>query len=276
MARPFIEFVHEQVLPWKEGVSGRPGVYSRVLSEDDDLGGSSQLLRYPPGWTVTEPSVTDADEELFVLVGSLTIGSVSYKPFTYAFLPAGFPRLSMSARAGATVLTFFSRETRDICNPSSTETAFDESRLVERVDALEGSWGSGFHPLFPPGAGRKYLREDPLTHDQTWILATMALRWGRRAEAHPVVEEMFLLSGELVGPLGKMYPGSYFWRPPEKWHGPFGSLTGNLMLFRTIGGPLSTVYAEQEVDFCWNPAHKPILPPELEAYSEPVELRPGW
>jgi len=51
------------------------------------------------------------------------------------------------------------------------------------------------------------------------------------------------------------------------WHGPFGSLTGNLMLFRTEGGPLSTVCADDEVEFTWSPAHRPILPEQRRAHA---------
>ena len=146
---------------------------------------------------------------------------------------------------------------------------------MRRVDALAGEWGGNFHPQFPPGAGRKFLRQDPHDGEQTWILGTMPLRFGRRPEKHPVVEEMFLLSGELVGPLGVMHAGCYFWRPPEEWHGPFGSKTGNVMLFRTKGGPLSTVYTEDEVEFCWHPEHKPILPEGIsEEARQPYDGRP--
>jgi hypothetical protein len=78
---------------------------------------------------------------------------------------------------------------------------------------------------------------------------------------------MYLLAGSLVGPLGVMHAGAYFWRPEEEWHGPFGSLTGNLMLFRTKGGPLSTTYTDDEVDFSWNPKIAPILPPDMARYA---------
>ena len=47
------------------------------------------------------------------------------------------------------------------------------------------------------------------------------------------------------------------------------------MLFRTVGGPLSTVYTEEEQDFDWDPAgYNPILPPELyEIVRKPAALR---
>lgn len=262
MARPFIEFIQAQVLPWTSGadvLEHRPGVGVRSLSADAGTGACSLLVRYPPGWVLDGGHTISRDEELFVLDGALTVGAVTHRRYGYAHLPAGYVREGMCAPDGAVVLTFLGPESDAECDPA---------RLVERVDAFEGEWGGNFHPRFPPGAGRKWLRQDPVTGDQTWILGTMPLRSGRRPEKHPVVEEMYLLSGELVGQVGVMRAGAYFWRPPEEWHGPFGSPTGNLMLFRTVGGPLSTVYTEHEVDFTWTPEHRPILPDSLRALGE--------
>ena len=269
MSRPFIEFVQAQALPWRDGIPGgaRPGVSSRLLSIDEQSGASSLLVRYPPGWSDAEPQILDCDEELFVLDGDLRVGAVEHRPRTYAHLPSGYVRDGMRSAAGAVVLSFFSGEPAP--RSASDGVGCDETRLVQYVDAVAGDWGAGFHPQFPPGAGRKFLRRDPHDGEETWVLGTMPLRNGRRPEKHPVVEEMFLLSGELVGHVGVMQAGAYFWRPPEEWHGPFGSLTGNLMLFRTKGGPLSTVYTEHEVDFSWAPEHRPILPPDLQQYSQP-------
>lgn len=274
MGRPFIEFIQAQALPWQDGLYGRPGsgVRSRMLSLDPDTGASSMLIEYPSGWAragEAGPHHLDVDEELFVLSGELVIDDVHFGVKSYAHLPAGFTRTRAASPSGAVVLTFFSGE------PSTVDGAgeCDERRLVRYIDGFAGEWGGNFHPQFPPGAGRKFLRRDPIDGEETWLLGTMPLRSGRRPEKHPVVEEMYLLSGELVGPLGSMQAGCYFWRPPEEWHGPFGSPTGNLMLFRTKGGPLSTVYTEHEVDFSWTPEHRPILPPELEPYGG--EPHPG-
>jgi uncharacterized protein DUF4437 len=269
MSRPFIEFVQAQALPWREGVPGgvRSGVTSKVLSGDSETGATSMLVRYPPGWIDSEPHWLDRDEEFFVIAGDLRIGQIRHRAKTYAHLPAGYQRGGTGSVAGAVALTFFSGEPARYADSASPDC--DESRLVEFVDALAGEWGANFHPLFPPGAGRKFLRRDPHDGEETWVLGTMPLRNGRRPEKHPVVEEMFLLSGELFGHVGVMQAGAYFWRPPEEWHGPFGSQTGNLMLFRTKGGPLSTVYTEEETEFSWTPEHRPILPPELQAFARP-------
>lgn len=269
--RPFIEFLQSQALPWSDGLygGGRGTVKSKILSIDEASGASSVLIEYPAGWKVDEPHHLDVDEELFVLGGDLTIGATTYTEKCYAHLPAHHARTSASSKHGAVVMTFFSGEP-GVRSGTPASDACDTTRLVEFVDGFADEWGANFHPKFPPGAGRKFLRRDPHDGEETWLLGTMPLRSGRRPERHPVVEEMYLLSGELVSPLGTMQPGAYFWRPPEEWHGPFGSKTGNLFLFRTKGGPLSTEYTEHEVDFTWSPEHKPILPPELQPYGQPA------
>jgi hypothetical protein len=247
--------------------SVRNGVSSKVLSTDDDTGATTLLVRYPPGWRDPLPHRIDCDEELFVLEGDLRLGAVQHRAKTYAHLPAGYARGEAASTSGAVALTFLSGEPSR--SDGEASGGHDDERLVEYVDSLAGVWGAGFHPLFPPGAGRKFLRRDPHDGEETWVLGTMPLRHGRRPEKHPVVEEMFLLTGELVGHVGVMQAGAYFWRPPEEWHGPFGSQTGNLMLFRTKGGPLSTVYSDDELEFSWTPEHRPILPSELRPFSEP-------
>lgn len=277
MTRPWIEFIHEQVLPWENGLYGgaRPDVEVRTLSRDEETGGSSLVLRYPAGWHRDEPEHRLADEEFFVLSGSLEINGNRYHDLCYGFLPAGYVRRSASSANGAVVLTFFENEPRMVAG--EPPALVDGDRLVERLDIFDGDWGAGFHPLFPAGAGRKYLRKDPHDDEQSWILGTMPLRFGRRREKHPVVEEMFLLAGELHGPYGVMRAGAYFWRPPEIWHGPFGTKTGYMALFRTKGGPLSTEFDEDLRDLEWNRQYEPELPEGLARHAKiPYPALPTW
>ena len=262
MARPWIEFVQSQRLPWTAhdlwGV--RPGIEAKILSRDPDDGAASLLVRYPVGWNEPVPPVLAVDEEVLVLDGALTVGDRSHGTMGYAHLPGGCVRGPMAAPAGAVALVFFSGTPRP--GPAG---GYDPARLLPGVDALAIPYTGNFHPQFPPGAGRKMLFQDPATGDQTWILGTLPLRWAERSEVHPVVEEMYLLSGEVHGNRGVMRPGAYFWRPPLVAHGPYGSLTGNLYFFRTKGGPLSTDYVDPERPFRWWPGDDPVLPPEMAA-----------
>ena len=264
MGRPFIEFIQSQQLPWVEKsyvTSIRPGVLVRELSLDTESGGCSLLLKYPEGYNYSDNHVLNADEEFFVIDGEITIDGQKYGRYNYGHFPNGYHTKDISSNC-AIVLTFFNVApvaTAAKANSPELET----ERVIKHIDSLAGEWGGNFNPDFPPGAGRKWMRRDPVTQDETWVLGTMPLRYGMRSEKHPVVEEAYLLSGELIGHLGVMTPVAYFWRPPEEPHGPFGSMTGNLYLFRTVGGPLSTIYEPDSREFNWKPKHDPILPKEL-------------
>jgi len=267
MPRPHIEFIQQQDLPFERVDLGADRGESRrkQLSTDADTGASSSLIAFSAGWRRRASSHVLADEELYVLSGDLTLSDVTYTEQCYCFLPSGYTHSDSYSERGALVLAFSSAERERIAG-EAPRGSVDESRLVKCLNMFAVPWTGNFHPQFPVGAGRKWLRRDPLIGDDTWILGTLPLRNGRRPEKHPVVEEMYLISGELIGPQGVMRPGAYFWRPPEVWHGPYGSKTGCLMLFRTVGGPLSTVYTDEEQDFDWNPeGYRPILPPDLAA-----------
>jgi hypothetical protein len=267
MPRPHIEFIQQQDLPFERVDLGADRGESRIkrLSTDAETGASSSLIAFSAGWRRRASSHVLVDEELYVLSGDLTLSNVTYSEHCYGFLPGGYTRSDSYSERGALALVFTSAEPERIAGDAPPGSV-DESRLVKCLNMFSEPWTGNFHPQFPVGAGRKWLRRDPVTGDDTWILGTLPLRNGRKPEKHPVVEEMYLISGELIGPQGLMRPGAYFWRPPEAWHGPYGSKTGCLMLFRTVGGPLSTVYTDKEQDFDWNPeGYRPILPPELAA-----------
>lgn len=267
MARPHIEFIQSQWLSWQRGLYGecRPGVDTKILSQDGETGAASLLQRYPRGWSQGKKLSLSADEELFVIDGELQINDVTYGPNTYAYLPAGYAREAAASAGGAVVLTMFEAEPKV---QDAASGKFDDKLLVEFIDGMDGPWGGVTNPKFPPGGGRKMLRVDPYTQDESWILGTMPLRNGLEQEIHPTIEETYLLAGDVAGNLGTMRPGAYFWRPKGVPHGPYGTRTGNLYFFRTKGGGLSTKYTEaQEAPFDWDPDYAPALPPEFLQYA---------
>ena len=68
----------------------------------------------------------------------------------------------------------------------------------------------------------RVLRDDPTTGENSYITATIPFRHGVRAERHPVVQEFFVLAGELNGNTGTMQAGAYCFRPEMVAHGPYG------------------------------------------------------
>jgi len=272
MARPHLEFIHAQLIPWQTGLygGGRPGVEQRTLSRDEESGAASLIIRVPPGWQRPEPEYLEVDEEFLVLDGSIEISGQVYGKQDYAHLPAGFARTGSQSTNGAVSLTFFSGEPHERAG-SPPAGLFVPSRLVRHIDTrnMEGVLGPRkemFPGLKAGGSVHKRLKTDPVTGELTWLVA---LRGGwimSQMETHPVVEEEYALAGDQVGPRGTMRAGAYFWRPPGIQHGPFATATGVLHLVRSVGGPLTTELEEVSGPFHWDQPYDPILPPPYDSY----------
>jgi hypothetical protein len=273
MARPHIEFIQSQVLPWDDGVygGGWPGVETRILSKDGADGDASLLVRYPAGWSRPGTEHLLADEELFVLDGAIEISGTVYGRHCYAHLPAGYLRTDAKTEGGAVVLTFYSTNP-EVRTGIPQPGLYDKALLVHRLSTLEMPWDDRpfDRPLDPNIGSRpsnKTLWHDPRTGEWTFLVAAMAQSfpdgYAGMVETHPVVEEMYLLSGELIGNTGIMQPGAYFWRPPYIEHGPYGTLTGWMGFFRGKGGEMENIWTDHKVPFTFTPAYNPALPPEL-------------
>lgn len=265
MARPQIEFFQAQASPWR--VLGadrvRPNVEVKRLSYDTESQAASVILRYPADWAMDQEHHLDSDEELFVLAGELVINGISYGEGDYAFLPAGYPRDGMSSANGADALTFF--DGAHINVPGTAPNGlYDASKLVKRIPTRTVEWGGATDPkVASAGVKRLGLRQDSQTGDTTWLLdidETGMTGEVNRLETHPVVEEVFLLSGEFHMPMGVLQKGAYFWRPPGIAHGPVGTRLGALGFFRCKGGPLTTDWSEESYPVPWDSPYEPILP----------------
>ena len=286
MARPHIEFIQSQVIPFKEGLYGgaRPDIETRILSLDDEDGSSSTILRYPAGWARTNPHTLDVDEELFVLEGSMEINGQTYGKHAYAHLPKGYLRESHGSLSGAVVLTFFSGEPH--ATDGSTATSdFDARRLVEFIDTrtMPAQKGERKHmnsgDWDPSGTSHKKLYQDPVCGELTWLVGLEPGWWFNKAEVHPVAEEEFAVLGDICFPMGVMRDGGYFWRPPGIEHGPFATWGGTLHLCRCKGGAFATELRETDGPN-WSPEYRPILPPEYQAYLDAAgdvhDREPGY
>lgn len=261
MARPHVEFIQGQIIPFAKGLSGgaRPELMCRTLSRDDDDGASSTILKYPPGWRLRGPQALAADEELFVLEGALEINGKTYGKHFYGHLPRDYLRQSMSSETGAVVLTFFSAEAKP-----SAGGVHDPRRLVEHLDTRRMAGLTGKRPHMnsgdwdPSGTVHKSLYVDPDSGERTWLIGMMPYWWTDKAEIHPVVEEEFAIMGDICFPLGVMRPGGYFWRPPGIKHGPFATWGGALHLCRCKGGPFATTWVATDGPD-WDPPYTPIV-----------------
>ena len=273
MARPHIEFIQAQRLPWLDNDlgTGRAGVRAKVLSRDSDSGEVSAIMQVPPRWD-HGPEILAVDEEFFVLDGQIehikkdgTV--VIYSADTYGFWPKGFPRGRLSSSEGGTVLTFLAGPVT-----RQAKVGFDQPRLVEKVDLRVGDWKADLNAMgltvMAAAAKIRRLRSDPQTGEITYVTATMPFWSETQPERHPVTQEIFVLAGEISGNTGVMCPGAYTWRPPYVTHGPYGSRTGAVFFFRSRGGTLTTVH-DDAVPFSYEVPHQPVLPPELKPLGAP-------
>ena len=265
--RDHVEFVQSQLLPWQRIGSGlaRPDAEYKMLSRDADTGACSALMRYPPGWSRKGPEHIRADEEFFVLDGSLEMDGEIYEADSYAFLPAGWTRRSMSSRTGCVLLAFYSHEPELVGEAGEC----DLQRAIGHLRTREMIWDMTLNDpnLRHLGISRKGLRADPDTGERTFLSLILpqsepASGKGPR-ESHPVVEECFMIAGSLAGPPGTMHPGAYFWRPPAIPHGPYGSRWGAVSLIRIVGGKHENIWSKDEVGFSFDQAYDPILPDRL-------------
>lgn len=274
MARPHIEFIQSQVLPFRRGLYGgaRPEVEVRTLSIDDEGGDSSTQIKWPAGFSRSTPEYLDADEEFLVLEGALEINGRHYRKHDYAHLPRGYLRRTQSSTAGAVTLTFFSGEPHAVMSDRAGNN-FDPKRLVEHIDTRAHPRMTNVAESFntpgwdPTGSFHKDLFTDPYTGERTWLIG-MAPHWSTSlAEIHPVVEEEYSILGDLCFPMGNFRDGAYFWRPPGIRHGPFATWGGTLHLVRCKGGPFATQWVDTG-GVEWFPEYKPILPPEYQAHVD--------
>ena len=280
MARPHIEFVQAQALGWKTGVL--PGIAGeldcKTLSMDSETGACSVLFRYPAGWRREGLGHLSAAYEFLVLDGEFEINSQLYSLDCYAYLPAGFSYRSTSSRNGAVVLAFF--DALPVMTKGEGEMADDlNAPAIPYLNLHEIPWST--EGIDPDVARDRYmahkrLRYNPVTGDTTFVLEggahSHAEGWQEKELRHPCVEEMYLLSGDIIGPQGIIHGGGYFWRPADIWHGPFVSRMGYLGVFRFLGGHHVNIWSDEKRTSILNPEYNPILPDELKAVAaKPVD-----
>lgn len=276
--RDWIEFIHAPDMPWDEAPlgPGRADVAHKLLSRDETSGGTSSVVRYPAGWRREGRESLSVEEEIYVLEGALDIGGETFGPGDYTCLPKNYPRENAQSEHGAVVLTFFAGvpETTD-------ETDFDARAHVPRQSLYDDGWDVDYAGVNSPeiagsGSRKKLLRTDPVTGDQTWLMGVIPSYREKLVESHPVVQECYIIWGEMSGNTGLLVEGSYFWRPEEILHGPYGTKTGAVILSRTEGGSLTVDYYDLDEPFRHDPPHRVAVPEELVVYAQPKGPTPRY
>jgi hypothetical protein len=272
MARSHVEFLQSQQLPWQPCPWAWPGAGSEVklLSMDVDSGACSYLARLPAGWHHPAGAL-EAGEELYVLEGSLQFGARTLGADTYARIPAFAAREAARSDHGAVLLGFLD------ALPKAAEPRSGPAAQI--MDTFMMPWShDGMDPAYGElGMRWKLLHHDEATQDTSMLVLTPAQLAppGMRGpqERHDCVEEMFLISGDFLSPLGAMHTGAYFWRPPQILHGPFASRHGNVSFIRTLGDVLENNWSEHELTLDRDAVPAPVI--SAAAYPELRVWDPG-
>ena len=229
--RPHVEIVDERDLIWHvaEFQHAVGTAEQRNLSYDEEDGSASLKVRFTSDWT-RPAGVHRADTEWFVLSGRVTIGGTVLGPEGYWTAPAGVLTPEIEVAEGTEILLF--REYGDWSfDPAESDlpTVRPDQRLVVLhtsempwVDVEDGSpmrFDLGGTPV--PGLYIKLLHRDEKTGFYTRIIRAKP-GWREVPLAHhPCSEEAYCLDGAFDYNFGKMWPGTYFWRPALIRHGDF-------------------------------------------------------
>jgi hypothetical protein len=282
MSRPHTCFVQAQMLPWRAGPrgTGRRDVECKLLSLDETDGSCTSIIRYPPNWQRTGAEHCACHEEFLVLEGWIEINGRRYDRQCYGFLPANYLRNSAYTSDGAVLLTMYYGE--PVYRSTPSRPSHDPRLLVECVNPLLMQWDESLvDPQLAKGVAIKPLRTDPYTQEVSFLYCSPPHRvpagMAKPQWTHPMVEELYVLEGDYVwADLGRMRPGGYCWWREQVYHGPSGTDTGYHLFVRTIGGPLVNVFATEKKPHTWDPIHRPVLPPELAPYGQPLPRVPNY
>ncbi len=270
MTRPHIEFIHTDNMPWSKKNLNKflNGIKYKTLSVDILTNEMSLILKYPKGWKINNRSSLTVDEEIYVLTGSININNQELNEGCYAYIPANYTRELFFSSIGAEVLTFFSGK----ISYTNIKKKYIKKNLIKKISLYEEGWDKNYKGINSPeiassGSKKKLLRTDTNNGDQTWIMGVIPSYQEKKVESHPVVQECFILNGEIEGNCGTMVKGSYFWRPRDILHGPYGTKTGCTILSRSKGGKLIVDYYDLDKPFDFNSKHNVVVPDKLLKYS---------
>ncbi|MEU4317837.1 DUF4437 domain-containing protein [Nocardia fluminea] len=229
--RPHVELIddrdlitHHAEFPHATGTAEQ-----RHLSYDEEDGSASLKVAFTSDWS-RPAGVHVAETEWFVLSGQVVIGDTVLGPSGFWMAPTGVLTPALTVTAGTEILLFRERGNwhfepadadRDFVRPDQKLVVHDAAAMPW-IDVKDGSpmrFDLGGTPV--PGLYIKLLHRDEKTGFYTRLIKAKP-GWREQPLAHhPCSEEAYCLEGGFDYNFGKMWPGTYFWRPPFIRHGDF-------------------------------------------------------
>jgi len=238
--RPTVDFIDTRQLAWHPfhavhasalGGAGGEGTY-RNLGGIAKNGAHTSLIRF----RAQQKGVLTTNADILVLSGSGRFGKEdNYKPGDYVRVRQG-SSLAFVPTSGETILyAAFDGANQLESMPQGIPYAFNGNllRASDRQWTVM-SWRGERADADGPGARIQWLRQVDEGDEGMVFLAAMLPGWSCSSlECHPVYEESFKLAGDLMmGSLGVVPTGGYFFRAPDVWHGPLYSRGGSFSIIR--------------------------------------------
>lgn len=286
--RPWVEIIDDRDLIWHPAeLPGATGAAEQQnLNYDEEDGSCSARIRFTTDWT-RPAGVHVAETEWFVLSGSVRIGDDDLGPGGYWQTPKGVVCPALSVHAGAEILYF--REYGDWRFEATDANRPDvrEDQVLTVVHSAEMDWTTvelGSPMRFDlggtPNIGLhiKMLHRDAETGFYTRLIKAEP-GWREHPLAHhPVFEEAYCLEGAFDYNFGKMWPGTYFFRPALIRHGDFtaGNEAGCTWIVRCDGDLVDWYTEEASIEMHgratnWGPelphTIAPVLPTPVRSRS---------
>jgi hypothetical protein len=219
MARPHVEFVSQERLPWHDqSIPGSDAtIRYRTLSADEETGAFTRLAT-PPSDEPIEELRGPTTQELFVLDGELTVGPYELGEYEYLRLPGGQPHGPISGTGDCRFLWTSDSALDGTANHDGPRFWAAEETEPTHVDPAEMEWERADLPGPEAGLFLKHLYEDDVSGAATTFVKA---DWDDpRQKHHDCAEEVYTVDGEIrLGGRGVLGAGDYIWRPPYVLHG---------------------------------------------------------
>lgn len=286
--RPHVEIIDEKDLIWHpaEFVGAQGEARQRNLAYDEEDGSLSAKVRFDTDWT--RPAGThDAETEWFVLEGEVTLGDEILRKGGYFQAPIGVVTPPISVKAGTEILFFREYGAWGFTEGTVDRSCVRDDQKLTVVHSAEDEWipveiGSpmrfdlGGTPV--PGLFIKMLHRDELTGFYTRLIKAEPAWREHPLAHHPVYEEAYCLEGGFDYNFGRMWEGTYFFRPALIRHGDFTSdaETGCTWLLRCDGDLVDWYTDEARIEMHGKPVNwgehlphtvAPVLPQPVRSAS---------
>ncbi|MGJ8669318.1 MAG: DUF4437 domain-containing protein [Oceanococcus sp.] len=280
--RPHVELIDQKDLIWhpSELVGGSGAARQRNLAYDEEDGSVSAKIQFDSDWT-RPAGIHAAQTEWYVLKGEVTIGDEVLTEGGYWMTPAGVVAPALSVKKDTEILYFREYgEWQFVATETPSDSVREDQKLVivrsKEMDWIDVESGSpmrfdlGGTPV--PGLYIKMLFRDEKTGFYTRLIKAKP-NWREHPLAHhPCYEEAYCLEGSFHFNFGKMWPGTYFFRPALVRHGDFtAGEEGTVWLLRCDGDLVDWYTDNARMEMHGDPVN---WGPDYPQTQAPVPLQP--